>query len=97
MKQTSIIVAVGLALAAMLSAAPAQAQSQHMFVSSKGSDANKCSLATPCRHLQTALAATLAGGATLILDSAGYNNATKPMPALALEVDIPNYEYTHLG
>jgi hypothetical protein len=68
--------AVGLALAAALPAAPAQAQNQHSFVSSQGLDTNNCTLAAPCRHLQAALAVTIAGGEIVILDSAGYNNAT---------------------
>ena len=65
--------AVGLALAGALPAAPAQALNLRSFVSSTGSDANNCSLATPCRHLQTAVAATAAGGEINILDAAGYN------------------------
>jgi len=73
MRHTSIIAAIGLALAMALSAAPAQAQLQHTFVSSTGLDTNNCSLATPCRHLQAALLATTAGGEIAILDSAGYN------------------------
>ena len=89
MKHNIIIVTVGLALAAMLSAVPAQAQLQHTFVSSKGSDANNCSLAAPCRHLQTALAATLAGGEILILDSAGYNNATTVTINKAISIVAP--------
>jgi hypothetical protein len=45
-------------------------------VSSQGLDTNNCTLAAPCRHLQAALAATIAGGEIAILDTAGYNNAT---------------------
>src|SRR5271169_919939 len=73
MKHSTIIVAIGLALAVALPAVPAQAQLQHTFVSSQGLDTNNCSLAAPCRHLQAALLATTAGGEIAILDSAGYN------------------------
>ena len=89
MKQTTIIVAIGLALAGALPAAPAQAQLQHTFVSSKGSDANNCSLATPCRHLQAALAATTPGGEIAILDSAGYNGGTTVTITQAVSIVAP--------
>ena len=73
MNRTIIVIAAGFALAGALPAAPAQALNLRSFVSSTGSDANNCSLAAPCRHLQTAVAATAAGGEINILDAAGYN------------------------
>jgi predicted benzoate:H+ symporter BenE len=73
MKHTSIIVAVGLALIAALSAAPANALSGRTFVSPTGSDSNPCSLALPCRNLQAALYQTNPGGEIAILGTAGYS------------------------
>src|SRR5271169_3183206 len=89
MKHTSIIVAIGLALAVALPAAPAQAQLQHTFVSSQGLDTNNCSLATPCRHLQAALLATTQGGEIAILDSAGYNGGTTVTITHAVSIVAP--------
>ena len=91
MNHTTIIAAVGLALAAVLSAAPAQALglNQHSFVSSQGLDTNNCTLAAPCRHLQAALAATIAGGEIAILDTAGYNNATTVTISQAVSIVNP--------
>jgi hypothetical protein len=88
-KHTSIIVTVGLALAGLLSAAPAQAQSQHTFVSSQGNDANNCFLTTPCRHLQAALAATSPGGEIAILDTAGYNGGVTVTITQAVSIVAP--------
>jgi hypothetical protein len=88
---TTIIAAVGLALAGALPAAPAQALTlnQHSFVSSQGLDTNNCTLAAPCRHLQAALAATIAGGEIAILDTAGYNNATTVTISQAVSIVNP--------
>jgi hypothetical protein len=74
MKHTAIIVTVGLALAAALSAPSAMAQNLRSFVSPTGNDANPCNLSSPCRFLQAALAKTAAGGEITILGTAGYNN-----------------------
>ena len=73
---TTIIVAVGLALAAALPAAPAEAQNGRSFVSGHGSDAAACTLAAPCRTLAAAFAATNAGGEIDVLDPAGYGALT---------------------
>src|SRR3954469_21966371 len=43
------------------------------YVSSKGSDANPCTVAAPCRLLPAALAAVNDGGEIWILDSANFN------------------------
>ena len=72
----TIIVAAGLALAAALPAAPAAAQGSRTFVSGHGSDANNCTLATPCRTLVAAFAVTIAGGEIDVLDAAGYGTLT---------------------
>jgi hypothetical protein len=71
---TTIIVAVGLALAAALPAVSAHAQGARSFVSPTGSDSNNCSLVAPCRYLQAAYAQTNAGGEIAVLGTAGYNN-----------------------
>jgi hypothetical protein len=73
MKHTSIIVAVGLALTAALSAAPANALNGRSFVSPSGSDSNPCTLALPCRNLQAALFQTNPGGEIAVLGTAGYS------------------------
>jgi hypothetical protein len=81
MNHTKIIVAVVLALAAAL---PAHAQQPRSFVSPTGSDSNPCTLASPCRTFQGAIAQTNAGGEIAVLGSAGYNagatfNIDKPI------------------
>src|ERR1700690_2585532 len=72
MSQTSIFVAAGLALAGMLSAAPAQAQNTRSFVSGHGVDTNPCTLAAPCGTFQHAHDQPNAGGEIAVLDTAGY-------------------------
>jgi hypothetical protein len=60
-----------------LPAAPAQAQAARTFVSAAGSDGNNCTnVATPCRHLATAYAATAANGEIYVLDPANYGSVT---------------------
>ena len=71
MKHSSIMIAIGLALAA-LPAVSAQAQNTRSFVSPTGSDSNNCTLATPCRTLQAAYNVTNAGGEIAVLGTAGY-------------------------
>src|SRR6185437_7097286 len=72
----TIILAVGLAFAATLSAAPAQAQNTRSFVSGHGSDGAACTLAAPCRTLAHAFSLTNAGGEIDVLDAAGYGALT---------------------
>ena len=76
MMRTTVIIAAGLAFAAMLLALPAQAQNSRSFVSSTGSDANNCSLASPCRSFQGAYNMTNAGGEIDVLNTAGYGPLT---------------------
>jgi hypothetical protein len=76
MNQTSIIVAAGLALAGVFSAAPAQAQNARSFVSGHGLDTNACTLAAPCRTFAAAFAVTNASGEIDVLDPAGYGTLT---------------------
>ena len=68
--------AVGLALAAALTVAPANAQNSRSFVSGHGDNANNCLLATPCRTFAVAITKTNAGGEITILDPAGYGPVT---------------------
>jgi len=52
---------------------------QRTFVSAGGNDANTavgCSLASPCRSFAAAMGQTTAGGEVIVLDSAGYGQAT---------------------
>jgi hypothetical protein len=65
------------ALVSLLPAAPAQAAAARTFVSATGSDSNNCAnVATPCRHLATAYAATAANGEIYVLDPANYGSLT---------------------
>jgi hypothetical protein len=77
MKRTTIVITAGLAFAAALPTAPAQALVARTFVSAAGSDSNNCAnVATPCRHLATAYAATAANGEIYVLDPANYGSLT---------------------
>jgi hypothetical protein len=78
MTRSTVFIAAGLALAAVLPAMPAQAaQVARTFVSAAGSDSNNCAnVATPCRHLATAYAATAANGEIYVLDPANYGSLT---------------------
>ena len=71
-----IIIAAALALAAIVSAAPVQAQTYRTFVSTTGSDSNPCSITEPCRHFQAAVDVTPAGGEVDALDPGGYSPIT---------------------
>jgi hypothetical protein len=77
-KRTTIVVAVGLALAATLPAVPAQAQLTRSFVapSPAGNDANNCTLTAPCRSFAFAITQTNSGGEIAVLGTAGYGNVT---------------------
>jgi hypothetical protein len=68
--------AVGLALAAVLPAAPASALNARSFVSGHGNDANICTYAAPCRTFAGAYAKTNPGGEISVLDPAGYGPLT---------------------
>jgi hypothetical protein len=71
-----IIIATALALAAVVSAAPVQAQTFRTYVSTTGNDNNPCSITEPCRHFQAAVDATPAGGEVDALDPGGYSSIT---------------------
>jgi hypothetical protein len=77
MTHTTFVIAAGLALAATLPTAPAQAAAARTFVSAAGSDSNNCTnVATPCRHFAAAYAATAANGEIYVLDPANYGSLT---------------------
>lgn len=67
---------VVVAMLAGLVPASAGAQLFRAYVSSKGSDANPCTLPQPCRLLPAALNAVASGGEIWMLDSANYNTST---------------------
>jgi hypothetical protein len=78
---------IRLALAAALCAIAghdAMAASQRTFVASYGLDTNACTLLAPCRSFATALAQTVPGGETVVLDSAGYGPFTVGQAATIL-------------
>jgi len=62
----------GLAGTAVAFAAAAQAADNIRYVSTAGSNANNCKLATPCRSLQRGINRTPVGGELRILDSGDY-------------------------
>ena len=71
------IMAAGLALAVTLPIAPAQAAAVRTFLSAAGSDSNTCAnVATPCRHMAAAYAATAVNGEIFVLDPANYGSLT---------------------
>ncbi len=74
MNHAAIVAAVGLALAATLLAAPAQAQ--RVFVSAAGVDTNPCTFAAPCRSFAQAFATAPANGEIDVLDPGGYGALT---------------------
>jgi hypothetical protein len=64
-------------LVCLLPAAPAQAAAARTFLSAAGSDSNNCTnVATPCRHLAAAFAATATDGEIYVLDPANYGSVT---------------------
>jgi hypothetical protein len=63
-------------VAAALACAVGAEGAQRTFVSGGGSDANVCSVASPCRSFATALSSTDPGGEVIVLDTAGYGTVT---------------------
>jgi len=56
----------------LFAAAAGAALPQRTFVATSGSDANACSLASPCRSFGAAIAQTADKGEIVVLDSGGY-------------------------
>ncbi len=79
MRQLTFAAGVGLVIASVLGSAPAMAQANRTYVSSKGDDSNPCNAAAPCRTFQVAHDNTNSGGEIMILDPGGYGpvNITK--------------------
>jgi hypothetical protein len=76
-KIASLLTLLITVLVCLLPAAPAQALAARTFVSEAGSDSNNCTnVATPCRHLAAAYAATAANGEIYVLDPANYGSLT---------------------
>jgi len=72
----TIVMAAGFALIAVLSAAPAQAQRDRVFVASYGSDSNPCTFGSPCKTFQQAVNVVAGGGEVTAIDSAGFGPVT---------------------
>lgn len=68
----STCVAIALGLLGLAATAPAWSAQQRSFVKSTGVDTNPCTLTSPCRSFNVAIANTLTGGEVVILDTAGY-------------------------
>jgi len=75
MRRLSVSAVIAIA-AALLCAAPAQAQATTTFVSVAGLDTNPCTNTAPCRSFARAITVTAAGGAITALDAAGYGTVT---------------------
>jgi hypothetical protein len=75
MTRTVFVFTLLAVLVGLLPAAPAQALAARTFVSAAGSDSNNCiNVATPCRHLAAAYAATAPNGEIYVLDPANYGS-----------------------
>ena len=74
-----LTLALGSAVAMMLSAVPASAQATRTFVSGVGNDADPCSRTAPCRTFAGAIVKTFINGEINCLDPGGYGtvNITK--------------------
>lgn len=72
---------IGLALAAMLLAVTAQAQTlTRVYASEKtGNDANTCDLTAPCKTLSGAHSKVVDGGEIICLDSGNYTDSSNPL------------------
>ena len=77
MIRTTIVTAAGLALTAVLAAAPANAAARdRVFVAPYGNDSNPCTFGSPCKTFQNALSVVAAGGEITAIDSAGFGPVT---------------------
>src|SRR6202163_1779190 len=77
-KTAIVLIPLITVLVCLLPTVPAQATgAPRTFVSAAGSDSNNCAnVATPCRHLAAAYAATLPNGEIFVLDPANYGSLT---------------------
>jgi hypothetical protein len=87
MKKRTTLNLIGFALAAMLAAVAAQAQTlTRAYISEKnGLPANSCAFTAPCTTLQEAYNQVVSGGEIVILDSGSYGtlNIQKPLTITA--------------
>src|SRR3954466_3249056 len=72
----SIATLCGGILAAMLAAAPANAQATRTWVSGVGDDANPCSRTAPCKTFAGAISKTAPAGEINVLDPGGFGAVT---------------------
>jgi hypothetical protein len=71
----TIFIATALVIAVTLPAVSANAQGAiRTFVAVSGSDSNLCTITAPCRHFQTAVNATAAGGEVDALEPGAYGS-----------------------
>jgi len=75
-KLALLVPVVGLALAVLLPAAPAQAQATRTWVSGVGDDANPCSRTAPCKTFAGAISKTAANGIINCIDPGGFGAVT---------------------
>lgn len=71
-----LTLALGSAVAMMLSAVPASAQATRTFVSGVGNDADPCSRTAPCRTFAGAIVKTFINGEINCLDPGGYGTVS---------------------
>jgi hypothetical protein len=71
-KFASLLTLLATMFVCLLSAAPAFAQRDRVFVASYGSDSNPCTFGSPCKTFQNAVSVVAAGGEVTAIDSAGF-------------------------
>ena len=74
-----LLTLLGLLLAVVLHAAPAQAQATRTWVSGVGDDANPCSRTAPCKTFAGAISKTAPAGEINCLDPGGFGALTITM------------------
>jgi len=84
-----LLTLLGLLLAVVLHAAPAQAQATRTWVSGVGDDANPCSRTAPCKTFAGAISKTSAGGEINCIDPGGFGALTITK---AITIDCANTE-----
>jgi hypothetical protein len=71
-----LIATLGMVVAPLLAAAPANAQATRTWVSGVGDDVNPCSRTAPCKTFAGAISKTAAGGEISVLDPGGFGGVT---------------------
>ena len=75
-RHLSLLLAAALAVSALFTATPAQAQATRTWISGVGDDVNPCSRTAPCKTFQGAISKTAAGGEINCIDSGGFGAVT---------------------